>query len=101
MIREDRIVRHQHRVHNDGAPISTGNPEPFQEPELAVRRWSRSPRINTQTVELTLTQGRENTIQPSFEQRFGDKNLGYVAREQGRYGSIPFYDDYGDESDAE
>ena len=29
---------------------------------------------------------------------FGDKYLGIVCRDHGKYGSIPLYDDYGEET---
>jgi hypothetical protein len=31
----------------------------------------------------------------------GSRNLGYLAREGGQYGSFPLHDDYGDEASAE
>ena len=35
-----------------------------------------------------------------YEPRFGDKYLGWMAREEGTFGSVSLYDDYGDEGDA-
>lgn len=40
--------------------------------------------------------------QASHEKRFGDKYVGLSRREgSGRFGSLPLYDDYGDEADAD
>jgi hypothetical protein len=43
----------------------------------------------------------DDVVQSPFETRFGDKFLGYFAREKGKYGSISLYDDYGDESNSD
>lgn len=40
-------------------------------------------------------------VQNSFETRFGNKFLGYPARDNGGYGSMPLHDDYGDESNSD
>jgi hypothetical protein len=38
----------------------------------------------------------------SFEDSsFGGKGMGHMRREQGRFGSLPLYDDYGEESGAD
>jgi hypothetical protein len=50
--------------------------------------------IDAQSVDLA--KEHENSVQPTYEPRFGDKYLGYLAREEGRYGSISLYDDYGE-----
>jgi len=40
--------------------------------------------------------------QAFHESRFGDKYVGLSRRESsGRFGSLPLYDDYGDEADAD
>lgn len=43
----------------------------------------------------------ERLKQGQDEQRDGGKYLGYQRREQGKFGSLPLYDDYSDESDSE
>jgi len=43
----------------------------------------------------------EQRLHQSYEdQHFGGKGLGHFRREEGRFGSLPLYDDYGEESDA-
>ena len=44
---------------------------------------------------------RTNSDDFDDEPRDGSKNLGHMARENGRFGSYPLHDDYDDESDAD
>lgn len=43
----------------------------------------------------------ERFKQGQDEPRDGGKYMGYMRREQGKFGSLPLYDDYSDEADAE
>lgn len=99
MVREDRITSHRYRVHNNGAQTSIAKPAPARQPKRTKRSRTRGGNNNARRVDLKQAHG--NSVQPSYEPRFGDKYLGYPAREDGRYGSISLYDDYGDESSAE
>ncbi len=99
MVREDRIKSHRYRVHNDGVPASIGRPAPTRQSKN--RNRSRAPVLQIDAQSVDLAKEHENSVQPTYEPRFGDKYLGYLAREEGRYGSISLYDDYGDESSPE
>ncbi len=48
-----------------------------------------------------LVKERERLKQGQDEPRDGGKYMGHMRREQGKFGSLPLYDDYSDEADAE
>lgn len=48
-----------------------------------------------------LVKDYEKLKQSQDESRDGGKYLGYMSRENGKFGSLPLYDDYSDESDSE
>lgn len=82
-VRVDRVERHLKKVH-PGGPGSAANRAP--EPESA-------------STEEELESPEEAVYQSDYESRFGDKYLGQMRRDyDGTFGSLPLYDDYGDES---
>lgn len=80
-VREDRLNKHCHKVHN-------------------ISHESRNHNVSRQARQ-SRTEKPESLEQAYLETRDGGKYLGYMARENGRFGSLPLYDDYGDESEAE
>jgi hypothetical protein len=46
-------------------------------------------------------QNHESLKQSQDETRDGGKYMGHMRRENGKFGSLPLYDDYSDEADAE
>jgi hypothetical protein len=50
---------------------------------------------------VTLPASRAAPAHLDDETSYADKHLGHMRREGGQFGSLPLYDDYGDESDAE
>lgn len=65
-------------------------------PETNVKRTlDNKKRNNSSKNEIA------DVVQSPFETKFGDKFLGYFARDKGKYGSISLYDDYGDESNSD
>ncbi|MBU6362340.1 MAG: hypothetical protein KGS46_20205 [Chloroflexi bacterium] len=56
--------------------------------------------VNQTAEEIRI--GKESLWQSSDESSYGDKYLGHMQREwDGKFGSLPLYDDYGDEADAD
>ncbi|MBC7528089.1 MAG: hypothetical protein H7308_11120 [Chthonomonadaceae bacterium] len=53
----------------------------------------------TQTKSRQIS-GKEKRFEGTGKFLDGSKDLGYLAREEGKFGSLPLFDDYGDESDG-
>lgn len=99
VVRVDRLLKHCARVHNPKTLSQVNESDVVRTRETSSGKRSRGSkndlkRSDRKTSDVT-------SIQPPWEPRFGDKYLGYPAREAGKYGSIPLYDDYGDESSAD
>jgi cold shock protein len=58
-------------------------------------------RKGSQTTSQNRSLDSEKMLQSNDESRDGGKYLGFISREDGKFGSLPLYDDYGDESNAE
>jgi len=83
LVRVDRLESHLSRVH-PGWRGSAANQDPKSEPTSAER--------GMEFLE-------EEVYQSDHESRYGEKHVGQTRRDyDGTFGSIPLYDDYGDES---
>ena len=59
------------------------------------RSTGRGARLGARTE-----QHKEDLLRERAENEYGGKYLGHMQREHGRFGSLPLYDDYGEESGA-
>jgi hypothetical protein len=124
-VRSDRLEKHKLKVHNQSSPTPL-----ISSKQLQTAKWVLCPTCGVRmkpgelTTHLTKAHHQSSTTkasrqpnslgyeqaakpdddafrQDSVELRDGGKYLGYIVREHGRYGTLPLYDDYGDDSDAE
>ncbi len=101
-VRTDRLERHLKKVHPPFAvPTSRpGIPEPGRGPTFPARAGSPARRVTHRTSSSPMP--REEFLQSQYEPRYGGKYLGHMRRDlNGTFGSVPLYDDYGDESSAD
>lgn len=85
-VRVDRLKRHMQKVH-PGSIISPTTQKSEQK--------SSSPEAKVEFPE-------ESVYQSHHETRYGDKYVGQMRRDyDGTFGSLPLYDDYGDESGSD
>lgn len=90
-LRPDRIEKHNRRVHKSQTKQSFQKPK--QQKDTSKTEDLEGPQKNTDS---------EAVIQSDRETLFGDKYVGQYRREfDGKFGSIPLYDDYGDEAGAD
>jgi hypothetical protein len=87
---EKNLNKHMRKVH----PNEVENVASSDELKLILGRSGKTKRKSVKTVELP----RDEQDRPDHEGRFAGKYLGYMSREHGRFGSIPLYDDYSEES---
>lgn len=99
MVRRDRLEKHEKKVHGAAgkraptAPVSS----------KTVRRAAPSPSrlggdIGRSGGSAKSEVAGETLREMMEETRFGDKGLGQTVRDNGRFGSIPLYDDYSEEA---
>lgn len=90
-VRVDRLKKHQWKVHNKQQNL----PETKTELSRTTRHSSLDSGKKSQSDALRL----EQLYQSRHEPRFANKYLGQMRRDwNGTFGSLPLYDDYGDES---
>ncbi len=78
-------------------PRATGKPKPAVKRKKAKPPSINAPRRSGSVRDEERTRGASRRL--SEELDFGDKYLGQVRRESdGSFGSLPLYDDYGEES---
>jgi uncharacterized protein with PIN domain len=83
-VRSDRLDRHRRKIHEK----TQGKP--------ARNRQSSIQLINSDSKQLSAF------AQAFHEAQFGNKYVGHMRRQSsGRFGSLPLYDDYGDDADAD
>lgn len=88
-VRKDRIVRHLKRVHKKSSSIQKAN-------KIAHKIECRKKDCSSKSNDITVAHA------PNNDSRDGGKYLGYMQRESnGRFGSMPLYDNYGEESSAD
>jgi hypothetical protein len=99
VLRPNNLNRHLEKVHGlDELSVYVFSSKITKErlPEANVKKTlKKKKRGDIRKNEITVV------VQSPFETRFGDKYLGYMARDKGKYGSISLYDDYGDESNLD
>jgi hypothetical protein len=104
------LGKHQRRVH--GIEGSSRSAEAQARGRKSVignikkakgRKTTLPPSAGSRRTETTHkpTDLHEQSLRQSFEDHhFGGKGLGHFRREEGRFGTMPLYNDYGEESDA-
>jgi hypothetical protein len=106
---EKNLVKHQRKVHRIEEPSRHGDAQ-ARGKENVVGSVKKSK--GRKTTLPSSAGGRrtgtthkpmdlhEQGVRQSFEdQHFSGRGLGHFRREEGRFGSLPLYDDYGEESD--
>lgn len=84
--------------------IQVSHPE--KNPKIAMAEFNREYEKKKSEDKIDrelngLVKDYEKLKQSQDESRDGGKYLGYMSRENGKFGSLPLYDDYSDESDSE
>ena len=88
-IHQDRLQAHQRKVH--GIWLKRGERNHF-------RKVNRRTRSQSARASASDKLSRQQLEQGSDEPFDGGKHWGHIERENGRFGSSPLYDDYGEES---
>ena len=97
-VRQDRLTKHVLKCHSKAQKRPARIAVPKQGKTKATKH------LHKQSVSPSKATGhpaheKESFIQSFEETRYGDKGIGQVHREyDGKYGSLPLYDDYSDES---
>ena len=99
-IRPDRLEKHIQTKCPKHTKKATRSDQ-FESSQVKTAKPKNSISHVNQTAE-EIRIGKESLWQSSDESSYGDKYLGYMQREwDGKFGSLPLYDDYGDEADAD
>lgn len=102
MVREDKLGSHRKKVHGLTSK-SSGTPSQ----KKSTARKSSPPRsthgrsVGHSGGSTRSDLARETLREMMEETRFGDKGLGQTVRDNGRFGSVPLYDDYAEESNPD
>ncbi len=88
-VRLDRLEKHIAKVHSDKKNKKIVNFEKKLKNNKIIK--------NKQTCENNYRL-LDREISCVNDDKIGDKNLGYLARENGMFGSLPLYDDYSEDS---
>jgi hypothetical protein len=91
----NRHLKKRHRKRTKTVSINSESIEKNLPEDNFDKALKKKERSDIRKNEITVV------VQGPFETRFGDKFLGYFARDKGKYGSISLYDDYGDESNSD
>lgn len=93
-VRESRLQKHIRKAHKPATNAASRS--------LPAGKFAPTAKKTVATKNTPLQRSRDSTegFKSEYEPSFGGKNLGYLARENGKFGSLPLYDDYSDESDA-
>ncbi len=103
-VRADRMQKHLRNVHSvDGCE----NTKSFLTIEklrkkintTSKERFNRISSVSRNSNHRSKVDNSDDNCQ--HDAIFGDKDLGYFARDNGRFGSLPLYDDYSEDSDAD
>jgi hypothetical protein len=98
VLRLNRLNRHLKNIHGLDKKTVSGRSKIIKE-NLSGANDKKT--LNNKKRNISNENEIDDIVQSHFETRFGDKFLGYFARDKGKYGSISLYDDYGDESDSD
>jgi endogenous inhibitor of DNA gyrase (YacG/DUF329 family) len=93
-VREKNLARHLGKVHQKQKPQKNRRRDFEQKAPRDGTSHERGRSISTKDAAKL-----EALRQSLDERRDGGKYLGYMSRESGKFGSLPLYDDYGDESE--
>jgi len=97
-VKERNLEKHVRKVHS---ARNKRKPMNFSKPSQARDKGKSSGQHGRSTFDTKASEqpGRQYLREQFEETRYGDKYLGQVRRElNGRFGSLPLYDDYGEES---
>lgn len=81
-----------HKIQTDVPPFRSANPVKHR---LPVKGAVVKAKIHERT------RPEKDTVLDDHNERDASKYIGHFAREHGRFGSMPMYDDYGDEGSSE
>jgi hypothetical protein len=95
-VKRSKLAQHLLTFHKQNSPVPST-------PERTTKNKKSSGQRNQMSSDLGADSKNRAALDQSFyETRFGGKYMGQIRREgSGRFGSLPLYDDYGDDADAD